>query len=221
MFSEDYIMLFIETMHRVVDLLIMSSAEDSRNVNLKTGSVTRYGYQPVVLCVGTYQVTVEFEFVPASGGKGWVERFGLVRGTAVNRLLNIIKTTPQRIFSCNVDVDLNGMNQATALRVKSFEFVLTMPRLRSIHLTDAEIQLWRPRVWILQSINSASSLYKLSFFITTMELWFKDVSVDQRLFLLLQYFFSNTVGVEHAQHIIVEYCNARNYEIGAAVGLSI
>jgi hypothetical protein len=50
-----------------------------------------------------------------------------------------------------------------------------------------------------------------------MELWFKDVSVDERLFLLLQYFFSNTVGVEHAQNIIVEYCNSRNYEIGAAV----
>jgi hypothetical protein len=219
-FAEDYIMLFIETMHRVVDLLIMSSAEVSRDVNLITGSVTRYGNQPVVLCVSKYQVTVAFEFVPASG-QGWVERFGLVRGTAVNELLNIVKTTPKRLFSCKVDVDFNRVNQATALRVISGDFVLTMPRLRSIQLTDAEIQLWRPRVWILQSINSASSLYKLSFFTTTMELWFKDVSVDERLFLLLQYFFSNTVGVEHAQNIIVEYCNSRNYEIGAAVGLSI
>ena len=162
MFAEDYIMLFIETMHRVVDLLIMSSAEVSRDVNLITGSVTRYGNQPVVLCVSKYQVTVAFEFVPASG-QGWVERFGLVRGTAVNELLNIVKTTPKRPFSCNVDVDFNSMNQATALNVKSFGFDLTMPRLRSIQLTDAEIQLWRPRVWILQSINSASSLYKLGF----------------------------------------------------------
>ncbi len=209
-------MLFIGTMHRVVNLLIMSGAENSPNVTLKTGSVMRYRDQSVVLRVSKFQVTVELIFTPASGS-GWVERFGLVRGDVVNDLLAYIYKNTHRTFSCEVDVDLIGRNQATYLHVRCTGFHLILPRLQPIELTAPELKLWRPRVWILQSINSASKLYTLDFFKTTMDLWFEDVPVNERLFLLLQYFFSNTVGVENAQYLVVNYCNVKKYQIRAAV----
>ena len=200
-------MSFLCTMHRVVDLLIMSSAGGNvpNSVKLNAGRVTRYRDQEVILRVSEHNLIVELRYAPASG-EGWVERFVHTNDTAVKALLDIVRTEPTRRFTCSVGV--NEQNRATYLQVCSRAFNLTM--LGSPQLTIPETKVWMPRVWILRVVDSNPSLYTLDFFKQTMVRWF--ATVDDRRPVLLWYLLYNTVEVDNAQAIVVDYCTENNIQ---------
>ena len=228
-------MSLLGTMHRVVNLLV-PDVGGLRKFKLNCGEFTgemsvyklvifaklrRKAQQPVVLCVGRFQMTVELKLAD-----GTTERFGDMRKDTISKAVEFIKSNPDGVWECrrcrHFDNHYNKIN-ITFLELKcgdcrlELRLLQTSTRILNADYITANILA---KIQILRRFDSAPSIYTpANFYDDIMLRWFsKDRARDDtsempnpenQTFkfstLVLQYIFNNLEGFDAARDVVVAY----------------
>jgi hypothetical protein len=234
-------MSLTQTMHRIVNLLMSDVAGIglhkftlntvpftknngmTRYVDKVAGKVVFYHdkvEQSVVLCVGKFQLTVDFR-----NGEGQTERFSIMHNDTIKKMTDLVGSNPSAQWGCKLIVNPSG--NVEGMQMECGKFSLYMPLLSAdqTSVTEDDIKKWKllTRIEILRQFDKASSVYKPSDFShIIMVLWFgwilfeDEDRVFKRAPHVLQYVFSSLSGDDKAQSVVVGYCVKKNIHIDAA-----
>jgi hypothetical protein len=233
-------MSLIETMHRVVNVLMSDVGKGglkkfTLGVGEWKGSVLRYKiyqdvmfavlrktvYPPVVLCVGRFQMYVEFNMID-----GLTERFSCMDKTKIDQAVEFVKMNPSGVWKCKRRTEIDFYNQIdhTYLRLKCGDFEMFFDLLPPPNdMTPKEEYIQKNlcnKMRILRLVDSAPSIYKPADFYDVILLeWFSEIQhrddtsqmqypEDQKhkfSSVVLQYIFNSLEGFDAARDVVVAY----------------